>query len=160
MAEEAEVFKKILVPVDSLEWSNTLAGVKSAIEFSSGCKVVGEPELIFMHVFQSKSRVPIDEKESLREMRESKVDKDFEQIKEMCEEGGLSNFKTIKKEGEPHEVIIETAKGEDVELIVMGSGKLHDRSAEGRLHKFVYGSVTENVLHKAPCSVLVTRPTS
>jgi len=45
-----------------------------------------------------------------------------------------------------------------VDIVVMGSGKLHDRSMSGRVQKFVYGSVTEEVLHKAPCSILVSRP--
>lgn len=50
------------------------------------------------------------------------------------------------------------AKEEEVDMIIMGSGKLHDRSAGGRIHKFFYGSVTEEVIHAAPCSVFVARP--
>ncbi len=153
------MLETILVPVDSIEWDNTLRGVESAIEFVRGCRIDGEPELIFMHVFSLESRVPMSEKERLKEMKKKKMEDEFETIEEMCEEKGVKKTKTLIKEGDPVEEIIKTAQEEGAELIVMGSGKLHDRSAKGRIHKFVYGSVTENVIHKAPCSILVTRPT-
>lgn len=150
----------MLIPVDSIEWDNTLIAVENAIEFSKGCRVEGEPELIFLHVFQSKDRVPMSEKDRIKKMKEKKMEDEFETIGEMCEEKGVTNYRTMVKEGEPHEKILETAKNEDVGMIIMGSGKLHDRSAKGRIQKFVYGSVTEKVLHQAPSSVLVARPKS
>ncbi len=136
-------------------------GVEDAIEYARGCSI-GEdkPELIFLHVLYFKSRIPMEEKGRLRELKEKKVKKEFETIKEMCEEEGVSDIRTFIKEGKQDEEIVETAEEEGVDLIVMGSGKLHDRSAKGRFQKFMYGSVTESVLHEAPCSVLVARPKS
>lgn len=151
--------KKILVPIDSIEYDNTLNAVRSAMEFSEGCTVEKkEPELVFMHVFDIKPRVPMSERRRLIEMKRKKIKEEFKTIREMCKERKLKRVRTLLKEGNPEETIVETAQEENTDLIVMGSGKLHDRSASGRIHKFFYGSVTEKVIHEAPCSILVARP--
>lgn len=54
-------------------------------------------------------------------------------------------------DGDEASVIIDTAKGEDVDLIVMST---HGRSG---ISRWVMGSVTERVLRSAPCPVLVMR---
>ncbi len=148
------------MPVDSIKWDNTLSGIENAIEISRGwsSEGKGEPELIFMHVLYTKPRIPISERKKLFEMKKKKVEEEFKTIKKMCMEKGLSNIRTVIREGKPAKEIVRTAQDEDVGLIVMGSGKLHDRSARGRIHKFVYGSTTEEVIHEAPCSILVARP--
>lgn len=160
------MMKKILVPVDSIEWDNTLSGVENAIEYASGCKSEEEPEIILMHVLHSSKGVSEDFKDEKIELEKKRIESEFEEIKRICENRGLSQIRTVVREGDPEkergvdEDVVEVAENEDVDLIVMGSGKLYDRSAKGRLKKFFYGSVTEKVLHEAPCSVLVARPTS
>jgi nucleotide-binding universal stress UspA family protein len=52
-------------------------------------------------------------------------------------------------EGHPHVEIVRHAESSGAELIVMGT---HGR---GGLAHAVLGSVTERVIHKAPCAVLV-----
>lgn len=153
------MFEKILVPVDSITYDNTLFAVEEAIELATGCTTNGEPELIFLHVWNIEtSRISRAEEKRLRSIRESEMEKEFEEIEKMCGERGVTNFRTkFKKGGVAHKEIVKMAQNEDVDLIVMGSGKLHDRSVRGRIEKFVYGSVTENVVHETPCSILVTR---
>ncbi len=56
-------------------------------------------------------------------------------------------------EGDPAEIIVETARQEGVDLIVMSS---HGYSG---LTRWVLGSVAERVLHDAPCPVLIVRTT-
>ncbi len=139
--------RKVLVPIDSIEYENTLNSIKSAIKYAKGCKVGREePELIFLHVLTG-------DKATDRE----RIDEEFEEVKEMCEDRGVSNIRTIKQEGTPDEEIIETAKKEEIDMIVIGSGKLKNKSTKDKLSRFLYGSVTEDVLHETPCSVLVTR---
>ncbi|MBS3815042.1 MAG: universal stress protein [Hadesarchaea archaeon] len=152
------MLEKILVPIDSMKWDNTRNAVQVAMDFSQGCSIEGDIELIFLHVLQVKPRVPMSEKERLTEKKKEKIKEDFKEIKEMCEERGLKKVRTIIEEGKPANTIVEKAQDEKIDMIVMGSGKLHDRSAGGRIHKFFYGSVTEEVIHEAPCSVLVARP--
>jgi len=54
-------------------------------------------------------------------------------------------------EGDPGEAIVEAAASEQVDLIVVGS---HGRGGVGRL---LLGSVSDFVVRRAPCPVLVVR---
>lgn len=54
-------------------------------------------------------------------------------------------------EGDPGEAIVEAATGEQVDMIVVGS---HGRSGVGRM---LLGSVSDFVVRRAPCPVLVVR---
>ena len=54
-------------------------------------------------------------------------------------------------EGEPGESIVEAARAEHADLVIVGS---HGRGSMGRL--FI-GSVSEHVVRHAPCPVLVVR---
>lgn len=58
------------------------------------------------------------------------------------------------KEGKPAHVIVETAKEEKVDLIVMG------KRGMSAVEKFFIGSVTSRVLHCSPAPVLVTKKKS
>jgi nucleotide-binding universal stress UspA family protein len=54
-------------------------------------------------------------------------------------------------DGSAGEAIVEVARNEQVDLVVVGS---HGRGAVGR---FLVGSVSEHVVRHAPCPVLVVR---
>jgi nucleotide-binding universal stress UspA family protein len=54
-------------------------------------------------------------------------------------------------DGPAGEAIVEVARNEQVDLVVVGS---HGRGAVGR---FLVGSVSEHVVRHAPCPVLVVR---
>ncbi len=59
--------------------------------------------------------------------------------------------KEIVDYGDPVERICAAATEHNIDLIVIGS---HDRGAFGR---FVHGSISDDVLRNAPCSVLVAK---
>jgi nucleotide-binding universal stress UspA family protein len=61
------------------------------------------------------------------------------------------NVRTDPLAGSPHGALVEKARDWPADLIVVGS---HGRGAVGRL---VFGSVSQNVLAHAPCSVRVGR---
>lgn len=61
------------------------------------------------------------------------------------------NWEGIITNGEPEQVIIETAKEKKVDLIVM-------RSRRRPYAAMLLGSTTEAICHTAPCPVLVTHP--
>jgi nucleotide-binding universal stress UspA family protein len=54
-------------------------------------------------------------------------------------------------EGDPGESIVEAARAEHADLIVVGS---HGRGGVGR---FLIGSVSDHVVRHAPCPVMVVR---
>jgi nucleotide-binding universal stress UspA family protein len=56
--------------------------------------------------------------------------------------------------GAPHQGIVDTAKQEGADFIVMGT---HGR---GALERFFIGSVADRVIRTAPCAVVTTRETS
>jgi nucleotide-binding universal stress UspA family protein len=53
--------------------------------------------------------------------------------------------------GDPPLVILESAKEQDVQMIVVGA-----RGLKG-IKRFLLGSVSQKVLEHAPCSVLIVR---
>ena len=66
---------------------------------------------------------------------------------------GVRVIKRVER-GSPFEVIVKMAEEEAVDAIVMGT---HGRS--GLKHALI-GSVTEKVVRKSPCPVLVSPPTA
>jgi nucleotide-binding universal stress UspA family protein len=54
-------------------------------------------------------------------------------------------------EGDPGEVIVDAARSEGADLIVLGT---HGRHGVGRT---VFGSVSDHVVRHAPCPVVVVR---
>ena len=151
--------KKVLVPIDSITFDNTYRSVEESLEYASTCEIEGGAELIFLHVWNVRtSDISKSEDGRMQEMRKKEMETEFNEIKKMCKEKGVENFRTVFREGEKaHEEIVKTAQEENVDLIIMGSGKVRDSSVKGKIGKFVYGSVTENVIHEAPCSILVTK---
>ena len=66
----------------------------------------------------------------------------------MLEQAGFQNIKSLVKKGHPAEQIVDTAKEEGVDLIVIGPrGR--------RLHTLLLGSVSREVVNTSPISVLV-----
>lgn len=76
-----------------------------------------------------------------------------EQIRKILP-GSNSNIETEVRLGAPARVIVDEAKDWNADLIVVGS---HGRSFWGRL---TLGSVSDAIVHHAPCSVLVARADS
>ena len=76
--------------------------------------------------------------------------KNLDKVEELKEKAGYDiNISLRVAEGHPADVILEIAKEEDVDLIVMGS------SGKTGLDRFIIGSVAEKVVKGAKCAVLV-----
>ena len=66
----------------------------------------------------------------------------------MLEQAGYQNIKSLVKKGHPAEQIVNTAKEEGVDVIIIGPrGR--------RLHTLLLGSVSREVVNTAPVSVLI-----
>lgn len=63
----------------------------------------------------------------------------------------ISDVKTEVRFGSPAEIIIDTAKNEGVDLVVISSHGKHGAK------KFYLGSVSSKVVSHAPCDVLVVK---
>lgn len=58
----------------------------------------------------------------------------------------------VAKQGDPKRIIVDHANEWGADLIGVGSCE------KSRIEKFVLGSVSESVVKRAPCSVLVVKP--
>lgn len=152
---------KILIPIDSVEQEHSLRAVENAVETAKDFKAESRPELIFIHFGASVAdNVPESEKERLQKLAREKMEKEFETVAKTCEKEGIGRFKTLVKRAEQDidKEIVVYAQEENVDLIVMGSGKIENRSISNKIDKFLFGSTAEEVLRKAPCPVQVALP--
>lgn len=62
----------------------------------------------------------------------------------------MINLKKVIVEGDPSEKIVELAAQEEVDIIVMGTGK-------SIVDKHLLGSVSEKVVHSTPCSIMLVK---
>ncbi len=142
--------RKILCPVDFSESSN------HALRYAMAFAETYEAELILVHVtdyaalempdYPSAIEFSADIIEQIGEVYEKR-------LKELMktEQAGYANVSSRLVSGTPFYEIINTARDEKVDLIVMGT---HGRTG---LAHVLMGSVAEKVVRKATCPVLTVK---
>jgi nucleotide-binding universal stress UspA family protein len=152
---------KILVPVDGSTAS--INAVKKSIEVAK--KMNGTIELLsvvhidglqnYMRYKRQWSQVDgsaISESHSEEKQIEEKMkENSWRMLKAVIEKLNFSNIHTDEEVliGEPYEVILEKARNENFDLIVMGNRGF------SKIKRFFVGSVTQRVISDSPCPVLV-----
>ena len=138
--------KKILVAVDGSEYSNV--AVKKAGELAEkfGSKVTLLNVVKPLSVFHEGVEIveALQKNEAMQILRKSKeilIDMEIDS-------------KTLFRKGDPASEIVDIARENDVDLIVIGS-----RGFSG-IKMFLLGSVSKRVTEHAHCSVLVVRKKS
>lgn len=141
--------KKILVPIDFSDTS--VEALKYCISFSQ----VFNAELVLLHVIEPFVYPPDF---SLGQIAIPTSDYEFDtkaitELDSLVKQNIPDSVKTksVIKTGKPFLEIIETAKEEDVDLIIISSV---GRSA---VEYVLFGSTAEKVVRKAPCPVLTIR---
>lgn len=154
---------KILVPVDgSLASENA---VKKAIEISeimkSSIKLITVVEYDYSRMFKINEQLWRQVDGSIITGRDTKIND--EELARIMKENALGllnsiisklDYKNIQLEkeiyfGEAYAKILEVAKNENFELIVMGNRGF------SKIKRFFLGSVAQKVISEAPCPVLV-----
>ncbi len=138
------MYKKILLPTDGSGYSDEEAERATKLISDDG-------EIIILSVagkltssaFQSRSNVRKINKGLLKEAQEN-----VKYMKKLFD-GEKLNIRTIVKPGFPAETIIKVAEDEEADLIIISS------SGKSGLHRFILGSVTEEVLKNAEIDVLL-----
>jgi nucleotide-binding universal stress UspA family protein len=139
-------FKRILIAVDDSEFSAHAADV--GIELAKPLKA----KIGFVHVFDPSVgpgttwSVPADK---LMEMSEREAKRLLTRFRELAT--ARSKVPEFLEAGVPAAKIVDAAKKWPADLIGMGS---HGR---GKIGGLLLGSVSQQVLHHAPCPVLVVR---
>jgi nucleotide-binding universal stress UspA family protein len=148
---------KILVCTDGSESSQK--ALEEASVIAQGCNVV-EVTIIHVHDPSIDKTFPYYESISAEQMKnfqdmmaEQKKEREkiLSKASKFLEEKNIKT-RTILKEGHPSHTIVNVAKEEGFDMIVMGSRGL------GGLKKFFLGSVSNAVVQEAEnCSVLVVK---
>ena len=142
--------KKILSAIDFSEASFEALKVANelALNFSAELLLVHvqphtcwPPDVLTIPGFDVQSSEQQITKETRRKLEEMAATRVPEQVKK----------RIILKEGDAGHEILETAKSEGVDLIVIAT---HGMSS---WHHYVHGAVAQRVIHHTPCAVLVVR---
>jgi nucleotide-binding universal stress UspA family protein len=140
--------QRFLVPIDFSEYAN------QALEYAINLAGKLNARLTLLHVIQSVPLGGVDMGVTLPYTYLQDLEAEIMQSMEAClarvTAAGLEGD-IVVVHGVPFHEILETAKSQNVDLIVMGT---HGRT--GLQHIFL-GSVAEKVVRLAPCPVLIAR---
>jgi nucleotide-binding universal stress UspA family protein len=141
------VTSKILVPVDGSENSRRAFDKALSLAKDSGATLTA------IHVIESPPTVYVESQKLLDNLlanyrkESSKV---LDQFEEIAEKQGIK-IQAFIMEGDPASNIINYAKNEGFDMIVIGSRGL------GKIKEMMLGSTSRKVIHYAHCPVLVVK---
>lgn len=141
--------KKVLVPIDFSDYS------KSALKYAVNFAKSFEAEMCLVYVVEPVIYPPDF---SMGQIAMPSINTDWddrarEELAKLAKTEIPSDVKvkTIIKTGKPFVEIIETAKEENIDLIIIAT---HGHSG---VEHILFGSTAEKVVRKAPCPVLTLR---
>ena len=137
--------RKILVAVD---FSDTAA---KAFDYGLSLARVFEAEVVALHVLEDPILYAPTTDQSYRDAFERTIQGKMEDLLNRHGMEGVQ-VRTVMRQGAPFMEIIDCAREEQCDVIVMGTLGL------GPIKHMLLGSVAEKVVRKAPCPVLVVRP--
>jgi nucleotide-binding universal stress UspA family protein len=156
------MFKKILVPLDGSSLAEQ--ALRPAIELARPFAVQsGQGHLLLLHVpVYDQTAIPLPagsglywtdgDNSSMEKQRDARRRAtEYLQTLRICHESPRLAVSTKVVDGDVAGIIVDMAEDHDIDLIVMAT---HGRSG---LSRWMLGSVTERVLHSAPCPVLTVR---
>ncbi|MEH6457455.1 MAG: universal stress protein [Cocleimonas sp.] len=123
------MYNTIIVPTDFSDEASTIRSLKQAEKLS------GNNRIIFLHVLEA---IPY------------LVTKTRETMDEWLKNSGVEAAIEIRHDGSSYHNIIESAKENEADLILI-------RSHKPGLKDYLLGSTASKVVRHAPCSVLVDR---
>ena len=143
-------FKSIVVATDGSKYSAAAASEAIGIAKRNNAKITA------LAVVPADIAMPTDvdfaavQREKLADQELAVAEKHAKAVKDAAQQEGV-DVKAFVVTGKPADAIIETAKEQNADLIVVGS---HGRAG---LEKLLLGSVTERVIVLAPSAVLVVK---
>lgn len=137
------VFDRILYVTDLSE------GAKKALSYLEKMGDIPGATLDILHVHDTRAMEYMSTEKIQKISEEEK--RQIEQIRQNLAEKGFSFVEAHIVEDHPVAGILKYAEEKKPSLLVMGA------KGKSRLLEMMLGSVTETIIHKAPCSVLVIR---
>lgn len=133
--ERKRFFRRIMIPLDGSKWGEAALPLVEA--FAGALKA----EVVLFHT--TRMRPPAERRDALKAY--------FENLAAGLKKKGIKAT-TVLTEGAPADMILDYAQLNGIDLIAMST---HGRSG---INRWVFGSVTEKVLHSGDTAVLVVRP--
>ncbi len=138
------MYNKILVPTDGSEFA------KKAQKHALFLAKVSGAEIVAVSVTENNfvNGLPLDDEVyQLNQILNERSEENLKEFDKLNEDD--LKITHVVREGSPAKVILEVAKEEAVDLIVMGS------SGKSGFDRFIMGSVADKVVNSAKCAVLV-----
>jgi len=155
------MINRILVPIDGSEYS------RKALEFATDIAQRFNASVVLVHVVSTAALlpapvpqvgVPVTPEGVPPPVFSTKMAEDLAKFgSELLARQGSEvekrgvTVKNVLERGEPVEKILQTAKNEKCDFVVMGARGL------GKVRALLLGSVSDGVVHRAPCPVLVVK---
>ena len=147
------MYKKILVGLDGS--THGIEAAEAAIELAKA----GDAELHLLTVTRPfkvtpKLRQFLEAENLLGEPKyvmDEMTNRIVAEARELATKAGLANVKSVVREGKPARALLEYAKSNGIDLIVVGSRGV------GELDAVLLGSVSQKVSLLAECTVLIVR---
>lgn len=141
------IIKKVLVPIDFSDYS------KSALKYAVNFSKIFSAEIILIYVVEPVIYPPDF---SMGQIAMPSLNTEWDErakdeLEKLAKNEIGTTIKTIIKTGKPFVEIIETAKEENIDLIIIAT---HGHSG---VEHILFGSTAEKVVRKAPCPVLTLR---
>lgn len=139
--------KKVLVPIDFSDYS------KSALKYAVNFSKLFNAEIILIYVVEPVIYPPDF---SMGQIAMPSLNTEWDErakdeLDKLAKSEISTSVKTILKTGKPFIEIIETAKEENIDLIIIAT---HGHTG---VEHILFGSTAEKVVRKAPCPVLTLR---
>ncbi|WP_406535628.1 universal stress protein [Methanobrevibacter sp.] len=138
------MYKKILVPTDGSDFAK-----KAQTQALFLAKVSGA-EIVALSVTENNfvNGLPLDDEVyQLNQILKEQSEENLMEFDKLNEDD--LKITHVIREGSPAKAILEVAKEEEIDLIVMGS------SGKSGFDRFIMGSVADKVVNSAKCAVLV-----
>ncbi len=146
---------KILLATDGTRYSDSAVGILKNFSFSDNdeIKIVSVVDMavpLAIDLYAGYLPTTTEIEKTARENAEKVLDTTAQKIKEMFSDKNVLVSTEILF-GSPESRIVETAEEIYADLIIVGS------HGYNRWERLLLGSVSDSVVHHAPCSVLVVR---
>lgn len=140
-------FRKILIPIDFSEYS------LNALEYAKLFAEKFNAELILLNIIEPVVfTADLTIGQVIPSIESELIQKSEGKIKELVNSlRDKFNVRGVVKVGKPHVEIMEFAKEEGIDLIIIGS---HGHTG---VEQFLFGSTAERVIRKAICPVLIIK---
>jgi len=141
---------KILVPVDGSKYS--LEAVKVALKYAKATKTDISLMTVTPYVPGLDLELSAKELQRLEAGFKSRGEEVLAEAQKILKSEGVSSSTVLVSAISPADEVVNTAKKEKVDLIIIGN-----RGLGGATSRFLMGSVASKVATGAPCSVYITK---